>query len=535
MKSVTHLLIVRMACLVLLFLPAMVFPSWLTAIAAGQRSPFSRLLFRSDYPCGSDDDAGAWMGGTEVLNLVIHDGKLFAGIGYWMDENAGDPEPGPQVLRKDGRDAHWQVENSFSTDYIRIGAMIEAEFTTDAAGNPLNPTRKILVAGPEDYHDDGQASAWVRNDNTRIWTRTGICELSGSKGVRSFDVHRDSVTGICSIFAGLINGQIHRGVFCPEIPGRLQWFADPELAGTGRVMSMTECNGELYASTALVRLSPDDPVQGGLYRRHDGLFPWWELVYQWPYEPVSEDTLLMMRGLTAVPDPLGSPKQVLIGTRAFPGIVVRIDPPRSYAVTVELDIDAYVAGIWGLSEYGGPDISAYNNLTLAVNPVTGETVHILGLWVEYPDLGLPPFNGSHFLVRHLNGTYEFGNIYDNDHPVPAGDSLRGCRTVVVSPFAEDGGRVLYFGGYDCRYDPSHNTAWIWRGRFPGCCGGQPGDVNGDGFITSLDLVVALSTVSGGMEPGVPPCAFPGCADLNDDDTLETVDCLLLASRLAGNQ
>jgi hypothetical protein len=38
----------------------------------------------------------------------------------------------------------------------------------------------------------------------------------------------------------------------------------------------------------------------------------------------------------------------------------------------------------------------------------------------------------------------------------------GSRPIEVSPFAEDGDKVFYFGGHDCASRPSHNTAWIYR-------------------------------------------------------------------------
>jgi hypothetical protein len=41
--------------------------------------------------------------------------------------------------------------------------------------------------------------------------------------------------------------------------------------------------------------------------------------------------------------------------------------------------------------------------------------------------------------------------------------LRSVRTVCVSPFPEDQGRVLYFGGFDAAQGPHRDTAWIYKG------------------------------------------------------------------------
>ena len=40
--------------------------------------------------------------------------------------------------------------------------------------------------------------------------------------------------------------------------------------------------------------------------------------------------------------------------------------------------------------------------------------------------------------------------------------LVATRAYALSPFAEDHGQVIYFGGYDCNFKPSSDTAWIFR-------------------------------------------------------------------------
>ena len=69
---------------------------------------------------------------------------------------------------------------------------------------------------------------------------------------------------------------------------------------------------------------------------------------------------------------------------------------------------------------------------------------------------------ARYCIRHAEGariTYELAEITDPREP-----QLVATRTIAVSPFPEDQGRVLYFGGYDCNGVPSHNTAWIYRGE-----------------------------------------------------------------------
>src|ERR1700736_6764539 len=66
--------------------------------------------FQLSFAAGSRDSAGHFIGGTEVRVLTGHDGKLYAGNGYWEDRPG--PE-GPQGAR-----------SSFSTSLARAGEWI---------------------------------------------------------------------------------------------------------------------------------------------------------------------------------------------------------------------------------------------------------------------------------------------------------------------------------------------------------------------------------------------------------------------------
>jgi hypothetical protein len=61
------------------------------------------LQFTQDYVPGTRDVNGKWMGGTEALNMAVHNNRLYAGIGYWQDiplyeDKPGDPWVGAQIL-----------------------------------------------------------------------------------------------------------------------------------------------------------------------------------------------------------------------------------------------------------------------------------------------------------------------------------------------------------------------------------------------------------------------------------------------------
>lgn len=106
----------------------------------------------------------------------------------------------------------------------------------------------------------------------------------------------------------------------------------------------------------------------------------------------------------------------------------------------------------------------YTRFTPAINPKTGEPVHLIGLWIEHPDSPRQPHNGSHYLIRHQDGTYEAADIEGLVPAVPNNQSLRATRAIAVSPFATDANRVFYFGGYDAADDTVRNSAWIVRSR-----------------------------------------------------------------------
>ena len=345
---------------------------------------------------------------------------------------------------------------------MRVESMFSATFTTDAAGQPVQPAN-FLLAGTTDLskQPDSSTAVWVRNDESGKWTLSQVAPHRG--GVRSLATHVDRKTGVHHIFAGTWDGGIHRGAYAPNKAQVLVWDAAPELSGTGRVMCFAECNGELYAACGLKN---ETEQSGGLFRRIDGVQPRWEQVYRWPYLAAEHgDETKIMRGLTAVPDPQGGGHEVLIGTRAHPGIVERIDPGKNHAVTVELDIKAFVAKAKSVKKYKGGCLSAYNRL-VPFTTGTGEKVHLIGLCLPQAEALQPPDNGAFFLVRRLDGTYELGSVYDPRNPVPAGQSLRAVRTICVSPFPEDRERTLFFGGYDAYGNRHYNTAWIYKAVSP---------------------------------------------------------------------
>jgi polyhydroxybutyrate depolymerase len=436
------------------------------------------LWFSNDYNAGAKDASGQPMSGTETTRLLAHGGKLFASAGVWMDRpyfaaKGDQPWTGPQVLVKESARADWRVDVGFP-DAIRVDAMTVATFTTDGSGQRLKPAVSLLVASPSAE----DTATWTRDDATGQWTQS-IVQKGLRGGLRSFCTHTDARSKIQYLFAGSAtyaghgsSGSIFRGIYDPSTPGKVRWQEKPELSGTGRVMCMAEADGTLYAACGI---RSEEAQSGGLFRRVDGEPPHWELVWRWPHLIRDRDETEILRGLTAIPNPADARHEVLLGTCDYPGVIYRIDPARPSAVITELDIRAYFAKVFGVAELRGACLSAYNNFLSVTDSDTGKKLHLLGLWINHP-AGRSTAEGASawYLVRHADGTYAHGRVFDPAHARPNPPrGLLATRTIELSPFPEDKGRVLYFGGFDCAGVVSHNTAWIYKGVLPSPAAMQP--------------------------------------------------------------
>jgi hypothetical protein len=423
--------------------------------------PLFNLKFSKDYFPGTRDAKGQFMGGTETGSLVAHQGRLWAGIGYWKDTPGRDPAPGPQVLVKTAANQPWQVDRSWGSDYDSIESMASVTFTTDAKGKPLQKPETLLLVGPDRKPGAKITDVWSRNNVTGSWTKMVIStdpeSVNYKPGVRVLRIHTDRVTGVQSIFAGLAKGAIYRGVYDPNSSGRIRWDTQPEAhPAQNRVMSMAVANGVLYAAITRDRSTP----KGGLYKRIDGAKPRWELVYQWPLS--DEPNKGNLRGLTAFSPSQGGP-EFLLGAQEKPGLVHRIDPMKQYQVSQDFDFRQFFIKQWG-GLGGAASLAAYNDMTPVVHPTTKERALLMGLWMNHPQQNTELGLSSWYLVRRTSGAYEYGRVFDPNHPKPdAPKGLRATRTIIVSPFTADRGRVLYFGGYDAGGDDiKHNTAWIYK-------------------------------------------------------------------------
>ncbi len=417
---------------------------------------FTSLQYSSSFKAGPPDDLGNAMHGTETTHLVVHDGKLFAGQGELGTPVSMD-YTGAQILIKDSALTRWRKDATLPA-HKRVEAMEELTFNF-----PGNVSDKLLVASFSDVLPPGNNLVGVR---TRIqngfvvdWQHSTIPNATGVP--TSIGSYAESLL-LPYAFAGLSSGEIHRGIYSSGSAGKLNWTtapeetANPELSGMGPIMGFAivddvDEDAVLYAACGLRQDGVGAEIKGGIYRRLNGIDQW-VLVYRGmvplPLHSAPVEQRLIT-GLTTVRDPRGTLHPSMLFARSWPGVIERIDPARDHAVTVELDVRDYFARLWNDETVRQASVTlAYTRFTPMKDPWTGEIVHLVGLWLNHP--GHP---GAHFLIRHLDGTYEsagFEGSYD----------LRATRCMAVSPFLADEGAVFFFGGYDAAGAAAADTAWI---------------------------------------------------------------------------
>ncbi|AQQ09834.1 Carboxylesterase [Sedimentisphaera cyanobacteriorum] len=428
------------------------FPARITAYAAeppdreGAGSQNS-VTFEHSYLAGTRDPEGHFLGGTETMHLVAHEGKLFAGLGYWTDQPGSDPRPGAQILRKDGPDQLWRLEHNFS-GALRINAMDSVTFSVDHRGEKLGSPVTLLVAdaGLIRSRGSGALVCFVRNDGSGGWDESRIVTNANRAYIRAFGFHRDAKTGVEYLFAGTGAGEVYRGSYDATVPGRIRWESTPEYANPDfddspfkRCQGFAVANGRLYAS-----------VSPRLLVRRDGPEPRWTAVFRWKPEQRPGAGL---RGITAVAAPDGT-HEVILGSREQEVRILRIDPEDGHKVTDELNSQQFLKE--QLGNFRGGRLVAYNRLVPGRHPVTGQPIH----WVTVAGIKPNDTRAAWLLIRHADATYDTVRVFDpnlDPHPL-----LVSTRTLEFAPWNT---REFYTGGYDGAANDrkNHNTAWIFKG------------------------------------------------------------------------
>jgi len=448
------------------------------APAADQNSTLP-LEYRRSWHAGDKDVNGKTMYGTELMCLLPFKGKVYASNTLWTENDPAIPKAS-QLLVLEAPDAKWKLLHQFALRNLRLTGLQSVTFTTDGAGNQIKPVEMLLAA--PDAVTAGPVKVFSLDEQANELVPMTLGTTSDKySDIRAIGSHHDAVTGADYVFAGSTALGIFRGVYDAKASGRIAWQesefkvnAGAYTPGGERVMGFANCNGVLHAATSR-----------HILKRTDGKTPAWVVVKEYPDEISASG----IRGLTAVPHPTGHGHVLLFNCRGAnkQTCVRRLDPANNYAETIELNLNADLGERLG---FRIPYVlSAYNDFLKFTVPRTGENVWLFGFELmipaavvqQHPDWRVWKVEGKYlkgmsnrdlyyaaegrYYIRHVKAgvvTYELKEITD-----PALPTLLSVRTIAASPFPADQGKVLFFGGYDANYQPSHNTAWIYREEWKG--------------------------------------------------------------------
>ncbi|MGC6465506.1 MAG: NIPSNAP family protein [Akkermansiaceae bacterium] len=446
------------------------------SIAAGiiQAEPEPRWV--QSYDAGYRDAKGAWAGGSEMMHLASHKGKLYASNGYWVDSRWVIPPEGQrqsaQVLRLDSPDEQWQVDlemgksnDDLGLEYMKGNILKSVTFTRDANGQALaKPESLLVMAAGANFERGGAVSAWVRDDSTGKWTHTLVRHGSSAGGVRwvprDMEIYRDKVTGVERIFMSLGNPGIISGVYDVTVPGRIRWDRNLEYpfltdgSFRTRPLGIIQANGSLFFSEG-----------DSIYQRIDGERPTYKEIFEL-FEDTDTD-VGGIRGLTSVANPNDKGDSLLFIWAPGAGSaseVKRLDPDGKGGYTLHDEVRI----IDLMKDYLDVEVTytlgAHNMLYPFTDPTTGETVHIIGFQGNIRGSknhlrwkGSALYAGALYAVRKADQSYQVLEV--NNRYQPGKQLLISPRTFCLSPFSD---KDIYIAGHDSSFKKSDNLAWVFR-------------------------------------------------------------------------
>jgi len=428
------------------------------------------------YKAGYTDSKGHYAGGSEMLQLAGHKGKLYAANSYWMDPRniwyggTDESTAWAQILRLDKPGGKWEVDLEQGPHHLRPEIIKSVTFTTDGDGNKLKEPVNLLVASSYRWRQGVfDITVFVRDDETGQWERITLVKGTGVAGennsVRAIGMHRDKVTGVDRIFLPVGVLGMYSGVYDPTVPGKIRWDSKSESGPVDtRPLAVIEANGSLLFTSGAY-----------IYERTDGPSPSYSVILDGAEitgEKV-QSAVGGVRGLTAIPNPKGPGDSLLFvwsASSQTPGCIYRLDPDGKggYARTEEVCLRELI------SEYlsGNPVYyvgAAFNDMLPVVDPDTGDTVYLIGInaWiggVDFPIWTGKPIGGFYagamYAIRDKNGNYwlnEVNGPHDGIKP-----PLVAVRAYSRSPFKNEEQKAVYFAGFVGDYGPSPNTSWVFR-------------------------------------------------------------------------
>jgi arylformamidase len=418
------------------------------------------------------DVNGIALTGTEVIHIVTHKNKLFAGNSYWNETTA--PRRG-QIWVKETATDNWKRDYQMPASNSRVPSLYSFTFSKDKNGATITPDTLLFAGATRDYgNGSGPAVVFVRNDANNTWLQHDFQTTShpfGYTQIRSMGFHRDKVTGADIVFAGAnpTPTGTYAGRYNATTAGKIDWDATPEFtpAGYQRIMGFAVCQDTLYMAT-----------QREIYKRIDGVNPRWVQVYNLATPAIISqygsnlDTYWLndedIRGFRAIKNPNGAGQVMIFGALNH---IFRVEPQNNYRLVAEQNIQDVLETATG-HDFHYLQTQIIKDYKV---PNTNDTVQLIGFEAFYdttylarnPQPNFRGFNkqGWYFERRQSGGTisYELKEIIDYRIAAQP-DSLARVRTFEVSPFKQDSGKVVYSGGFAPWFIGGvTNTAWIYKG------------------------------------------------------------------------
>ena len=421
------------------------------------------------FTAGGYDSNNKLLGGSEVLQLISHKKMLFASVGYWQDYNniwyggSNNSIGWGQINRLDNPSAIWKEDFFLGASYLRPEILKQIIFTKDQFGNTLStPDTVLICAGYSPNYITSQVTvkSFVRNDVNGTWGESQIVQGSFPAGenysIRDIEMYVDQQTGFEYVFATVGTQGIYKGKYNSAIPGKIDWISIAEFGPLSiRPLGIEVANGKLYFSSG-----------SKLYRRVDGVSPSYVIDHDFSDLGATINSAVGgIRGITTIDNPSGTDEAFLLmwcPNGQSQGVIYRLEPDslgfnRIYETKLSLLIEDFLIG-----SNVNYVLGAYNEFYKYIDPLTNDTLHILGFeanitggphltWNGYykGSLFAKRYSDGQYLIEEINGTIDLGD-----------KALVANRCYVESPFLNE--IALYFGGFDPNSNSSTNMAWVFK-------------------------------------------------------------------------
>ena len=421
------------------------------------------------FTAGVYDLNNQLLGGSEVLQLISHKKMLFASIGYWQDDNniwyggSNNSIGWGQINSLDNPFAIWKEDLFLGASYLRPEILKQIIFTKDQFGNALSsPDTVLICAGYSPNYITSQVTvkSFVRNDVNGTWGESQIVQGGFPAGenysIRDIEMYVDQQTGFEYVFATVGTQGIYKGKYNSANPGKIDWISIAEFGPLSiRSLGIEVANGKLYFSSG-----------SKLYRRIDGVSPSYVIDHDFSDLGATINSAVGgIRGLTTIDNPSGTDEAFLLmwcPNGQSQGVIYRLEADgigfnRIYETKLSLLIEDFLIG-----SNANYVLGAYNEFYKYIDPLTNDTLHLLGF--EANITGGPHltwngyYKGSLFAKRYSDGQYlieEINGTIDLEDK-----ALVANRCYVESPFPNE--IALYFGGFDPNSNSSTNMAWVFK-------------------------------------------------------------------------